>query len=265
MNDTVKLISKIVLFAILAESSLLPICADEVTDTKWKQPVLVELFTSEGCSSCPPADRLLFELEAKGKSGQDVIVLGEHVDYWDYLGWKDKYSSSEFTARQYEYAKALGNSVYTPEAVVDGVTGMVGSNRDLLTEAIRRSSLHPKAALKLSIEKLSSDSLKRKIHILITGAPSLANKRVQVFVAVAENNLRSDIRAGENNGAVLLHTGVVRYLHKLSSEITLVPNKDLSLTTEITLDPSWKEKDLRLVTFLQDPSSKQIWGVAQAK
>src|SRR5271155_434667 len=111
-------------------------------------PVLLELFTSEGCSSCPPADRLLEILDQRQPvAGADLIVLSEHVDYWDRLGWKDPFSSSQYTTRQQEYAgKFNTDSIYTPQLVVDGRFGLVGSDASEAASAIQKAIREPKIA-----------------------------------------------------------------------------------------------------------------------
>ena len=240
--------------------------ANELLETKARQPVLVELFTSEGCSSCPPADRLAIRLQDASKAGQEVIILSEHVDYWNRLGWQDKYSSPQFTGRQQDYAKVLEqSSVYTPEAVVDGAYGMVGSNSNSLREAIEKCFFSAKASLTLTSERMDNDPLRKKVSVSATSPVALAGKHVEIYVVVTEDNLKSHVMSGENGGAVLEHTGVVRYLKKLSPVVTLDPKKVLRYTAEILLNPQWKKQDLRVVGFLQDPITQKIWGANQIK
>ncbi|MDR3614761.1 MAG: DUF1223 domain-containing protein [Candidatus Obscuribacterales bacterium] len=255
-----------VVTALFFAGVILPGLANEQLEGKVKQPVLVELFTSEGCSSCPPADRLAIHLQDASKAGHEVIILSEHVDYWNHLGWQDKYSSHQFTDRQQDYAKVLAqNSVYTPEAVVDGVYGMVGSDRNALQEAVEKCFFSAKASVTLTAEQIDNDPLKRKVSISSTSPVTLAGKQAQIYVVVTEDNLKSQIKSGENGGAVLEHTGVVRYLKKLSPVVAFDPQKGLRYTAEIPLNPQWKKQDLRVVGFLQDPITKRIWGASQIK
>src|SRR5437879_1724215 len=119
-----------------------------------KQPVLVELYTSEGCSSCPPADKVLTILQNdQFVPNADVITLGFHVDYWDHDGWKDRFSSRAFTKRQEAYARQFGiEGTYTPQIVIDGSSELVGSNRPRANEEIARSAVRQKASIDLKIE-----------------------------------------------------------------------------------------------------------------
>jgi hypothetical protein len=230
------------------------------------QPVLIELFTSEGCSSCPPADRIAIGLQSSSCKGQELIILSEHVDYWNNIGWRDRYSSPLFTARQQGYAKSLGqNSVYTPEAVVDGLYGMVGSNAGSLHDAIQKCSKNAKASVRLSVEEPEMNSADKRVSVSASSPPNLDGKRVQLFIAVTEDNLSSNVRSGENAGAVLSHTGVVRSLKRLGSEFVLDRSKDITYSTKITVSPQWKERDLRVIAFLQEPSTQRIWGAGQVK
>src|SRR5271169_154232 len=172
-------------------------------------PVLVELFTSEGCSSCPPADALLSRLgRTQPVRGANIIALEEHVDYWDRLGWKDPFSSEAATARQGEYGEAFGGrQVYTPQMIVDGRAEFVGSSDTDALRAIRAASQAPKPDIQLSWE--TGDSL--AIHVEpLTDAP--ARDGAQLFLVVAENMLHSDVKRGENAGRALEHNGVVRQL-----------------------------------------------------
>lgn len=228
------------------------------------QPILIELFTSEGCSSCPPADILLSHLQNSSSNISNVVVLSEHVDYWNYLGWQDPYSSQQFTVRQHEYARALRqNSVFTPEAVIDGVYGINGSDSKSLGEAIRQCSPNTKALLNVISRDIDGD-LKVKVTVSLNCPTELNNKSAELFVAITEDNLSTKVRSGENSGATLPHTGVVRILKKID-QLAFGPSNALDHTVILTLNPEWKKKDLRIVAFLQDPTTKRIYGVGQTK
>lgn len=227
-------------------------------------PVLVELFTSEGCSSCPPADQVLIDLQSCGAAGADVIVLSEHVDYWDYLGWRDKYSSPLFTRRQYDYADILRqSSVYTPEAVIDGSFGVIGSNAGAVKDAIQRSSRNKKAIVIPSIVESTDGSGKQIIGITVNCPKILSGRQAQVYLAIAEDNLKTEVRAGENGGRTLPHTGVVRNMQKLPSPSILHDGNITLPKVELVLAPHWNRAKLRVVAFLQDSANKEILGVGQ--
>jgi len=211
-------------------------------------PVVVELFTSEGCSSCPPADRLLAELEKQ--FGAKVIVLSEHVDYWNYIGWRDPFSSADFSARQKRYENTVGGEagVYTPQMVIDGRTGFVGNDgKRALTEIQKASS---RAKVQVTVAK-NGDVLAISTAVL----PSNAN----ILVAITEGNLETDVRKGENSGRKLRHTAVTRTLSTLGKG-----ERGKSFTAEFTpkIDASWKRADLRAVILIEDKSSHQILGAA---
>jgi hypothetical protein len=170
-------------------------------------PVVVELFTSEGCSSCPPGEQALSQLEKDAALGDSsLIVLEWHVDYWDYLGWKDRFGSSEATQRQYRYAKSLPSDVYTPQAVINGTTvpdyaGDVAELRKLIAAALRQpASVSVEAAVK------PSDAGSVELSVRSQGVP--AHARIQALLV--EAGLSSHPTAGENVGRVLIHTRVVR-------------------------------------------------------
>src|SRR5579862_9025194 len=150
-------------------------------------PVLLELFTSEGCSSCPPADRLLETLDQKQPvAAADLIVLSEHVDYWDRLGWKDPYSSSLYTARQQEYTNKYNlDGVYTPQLVVDGRYGLVGSDGREVSSAIQKAIREQK--IPIAISKVSSDGQQVTARIDLPASHSLKGARGVLYLAIADN------------------------------------------------------------------------------
>ncbi len=235
------------LLSLLTLSSLsLALAAD--TPVSDRGPVVVELFTSEGCSSCPSADTLLAKIEKK--YGTNVIVLSEHVDYWNYIGWRDPFSTAGFTARQQQYAKTIGgeSGVYTPQIVIDGRTGFVGSNNKTAQSEIRKASQNTKT--RVTIEK-------RGDQLSISTGPLPAN--ANVLVAITEASLASDVRRGENSGRKLRHTGVVRTLSTIGSA-----DRSKTFSGEFTpkLDSSWKRSELRAVVLIEDRTSHEILGAA---
>jgi len=216
-------------------------------------PVLVELFTSEGCSSCPPADALLSHLgRTQPVHGADIIVLEEHVDYWDRLGWKDPFSSEAATARQGEYGEAFGGSqVYTPQMIVDGRTEFVGSSDTDALRAIRTASQAPKPAVQLSWEK--DDVLNVHVEPLTNAS---TGEGAQLFLALAENMLHSDVKRGENAGRALEHNGVVRQLLPLGK--IDVASAGFSSTVAVHPVREWNRANLSAVIFVQERRSRRV-------
>jgi hypothetical protein len=171
-----------------------------------ERPVVVELFTSEGCSSCPPADALLAELAAR----PEVLALSFHVDYWDRLGWKDPFSSTAATARQQRYAKLLGTgSVYTPQAVVDGSWQAIGSDREAIAKAIAAAaSAGAGVPVRLTVDH-------DRARIAVAAVPGVAGASV-VLVGFDRRHVDA-VRGGENDGRTLAHVDVVREIAALGS------------------------------------------------
>ncbi len=171
-----------------------------------KAPVVVELFTSEGCSSCPPADALLGELAQR----PDVVPLAFHVDYWDYIGWKDPYASPANTQRQHDYAAALGlHMVYTPQMVVDGRTDVVGSERGDVEAAIGKAAAGPKLAV--SIEK---DGAGYRVLIPAGAAPAGG---ATVWLALFDREQATRVARGENGGRTLKEYNIVHEWRRLAT------------------------------------------------
>ncbi len=224
--------------------------------------VVVELFTSEGCSSCPPAESLLSVLEmSQPVEGVEVVALSLHVDYWDGLGWKDPFSSPEFTRRQQGYASRFNNDgLYTPQMVIDGREELVGANRRTAIEAIRRQARQPRASVSLELD--SQDAGRRSVgaRVRVDDLPA-ANGPLEVVLAVTESELASDITAGENVGRKLRHTAVVREL-RVIGELDSATADGVSFETDLLLDPDWKRDNVRVIVFVQERVGRRIVGSA---
>ena len=215
-------------------------------------PVLVELFTSEGCSSCPAADSLLTRIEKEQPiAGVQVIALGLHVDYWNYLGWKDKFSSRAFTRRQDHYARSIGyGRTYTPQIVVDGRYQFVGSNVNLAYENIKKAAVHTKAALDIQARQIDGEQIELKVTLPQNLSNPHNNDR-QIWLAIREDNLANHIKAGENDGEYLKHSAVLRkliLLARLRSNLT-TPH---SWTQVVKLSDQWNKKNISVIAMVQD-------------
>ena len=213
--------------------------------------VLAELFTSEGCSSCPLADALLGKLrEEWAKQGVEVIPLGFHVDYWNSLGWKDRFSAAEFSRRQEQYARILGgDGPYTPQMIVDGGAEFVGSDRERARTEISAAARQPrKAGIELSLT--APDRLRVKADA--------AMNRAVVMLAITEDNLSTRVGAGENNGRELRHAAVVRELRPLGK----IQNGSFKAEVSLQLEKEWKPADLRAVAFVQREDTGEVLGAA---
>jgi hypothetical protein len=222
--------------------------------------VLVELFTSEGCSSCPPADTLLQRLvDASPVAGAQIIALGEHVDYWDQLGWTDRFSSAALTNRQRIYSKALNlDSIYTPQLIVDGRTECVGSDAAAARRAIGQALSGPHGVVRLAIEPARGDTVAVSVSTADLPKPGRGD-RDEVLVAVTEDHLKSDVRRGENRGHVLTHAAVVRRLTAIGDAIS---EAGQPARADITIDPAWQRDRLKIVAFVQESRSRRIVAAA---
>lgn len=217
-----------------------------------RTPVLLELFTSEGCSTCPPAERVLASLQNEQPNpNAEIITLALHVDYWNRAGWTDEFSSPLYSQRQEIYADRFKiGQVFTPQMVVDGTKQFVGSNLDEANKAINESAKTQKATVGLSF---SEDKLKIKISDL----PKHEN--AAVFVAIAEDDLSRDVKGGENSGRTLQHASVVRSLKPVGRVLAAENNFEIEIAPEI--EASWKQENLKFVIFLQENQSRRILGV----
>jgi hypothetical protein len=223
-------------------------------------PVLLELFTSEGCSSCPPADRLLETLDrTQPVAGADLIVLSEHVDYWDRLGWRDPFSSASNTSRQQDYTNKYNlDGVYTPQLVVDGRYGLVGSDGHEASSAIQKAIREQK--IPIAISRVSHDGKQVTAHIDLPAEKNFKGARGLLYVAIADNRAESQVARGENSGRSLSHVAVTRVLKQVGAiDLSSATAKDVSLSVQLGPNRS------RLVAFVQDPRSGHVLAVAVQK
>jgi len=244
--------------ALSLSASVLPVSAAQTT------PVIVELFTSEGCSSCPPADALLSRYsQSSPAAGVEVIALGEHVDYWNHGGWADPFSAAKFTARQNAYANAFHlDSVYTPQMIVDGKTQLVGSDGDAARAAIARAARLPKVLVSLSEPTPGrlSEPTPGRLSVSISHLPvSAATDPAEVLLAVTEDSLSSTVGGGENRGRHLVHSAVVRALTPLGT----ITGATFVASPTFPLKPGWRRGHLHAVVFVQEQKSRRIVGAAE--
>jgi hypothetical protein len=231
-----------------------------------RSPVIVELFTSEGCSSCPPADAVLERLQrTQPVAGAQVIALGEHVDYWNYIGWSDPFSSAAFSARQETYARALGqqDNVYTPQMIVDGQTEFNGSAMNKALDAIAKAARSPKADVRIVIPetKTQEDNQKVRLNVSVKNVPPVnRGDEAEVILALTQDKLSSNVTRGENSGRKLAHAAVVREMRALGRVDPATKTFDSEKT--IAIADSWKRDDLRVVVFVQERAHRRVLGAA---
>lgn len=166
---------------------------------------VLELFTSQGCSSCPPADALLSELDERAQAGENIIALSYHVDYWNYLGWTDPFSDAAFSSRQKDYTRRIGARTYTPQLVVNGKTELVGSRKAEVKALVNRTLKTSEATLE-PVLSISSDGEKVVVNYELEG--DLTGYRVTALLA--QHQAASSVNRGENRGRKLSHHNVVR-------------------------------------------------------
>jgi hypothetical protein len=221
-----------------------------------RTPVLVELFTSEGCSSCPPADAFLAKLERDQPiANAQIIILEEHVDYWDNLGWHDRFSSREYTDRQTFYCSrfSLGDP-YTPQMIVDGTDQFTGNDQQHALMAIQRAALSAKIPLKLSQPAVDGRKVTASISI---PAPTTAKPQTALYAALVDPFDTTDVRSGENGGHHLQHAGVVRVLERVGTvkELNAGP-----VSFHLTAPSDAKPSGMRVVVFAQQNGQGAVLG-----
>jgi hypothetical protein len=212
-------------------------------------PVLLELFTSEGCSSCPPADSLLRKLDAgQPVAGAELIVLSEHVDYWNQLGWKDPFSSAQYSLRQRDYAQILRGEVYTPELVVDGAKGFVGSDEGDARNAIREAIRSPKVPIRVAVH---DGKISLHLDQALDGT---------LYLALAHDAMQSQVTRGENSGRSLAHVAVVYSLEKVAK----LDKKEAGFDREIPFSAKAGETT-RIVAFVEEPEIGRVVALGAAR
>jgi hypothetical protein len=209
---------------------------------------VIELFTSEGCNTCPPAEKLFSEMKSDAKkNGKNIFFLEYHVDYWNRLGWKDPYSSFQFTNRQKNYTSVLNEeSMYTPMMIVNGTKSFIGSDKQKANAAVDEALNSPSASeLKIKVDSTASDTL--YLHYETTKA----DKNYFIRAAITEDGLVSKIIKGENSGLTLTHDAVVRIFY--SSEVSNVVSQ-----LKIPLKKFQPGNNCKVIAFIQHKQTMQV-------
>jgi hypothetical protein len=220
--------------------------------------VLVELFTSEGCSSCPPADALLTKLlREQSIADIEIIPLSLHVDYWDHQGWRDPFASKIFTSRQEAYSKIFGaDRLYTPQMVIDGRDELNGSDEAGIRRLVQAAAARPHLPLRIDARARGSSV---RLSLDLPAAPADAEP-IDVLVALTEDDLSSVVRRGENGGRTLSHVAVVRKLEALGS----LERETFVADGQMSLDRTWKPGKMRAVGWLQGRRTRHVYGTASS-
>ena len=263
--STYRVIGRAATAAVLTVAITAAVRTSTATDsTVARHVVVAELFTSEGCSSCPPADALLQQIASSSPvDGVQVVGLEEHVDYWDRLGWRDPFSSATFSNRQAEYAaRALRVSqIYTPQLIVDGAFEAVGSDKRNVRTAIASAASRPAASVSVTA---SASGDRAHVEVTVEVAPQVERKSTaNILVAVVEDGLATKVERGENRNRTLPHSAVVRSLTAIGS---LSPEMAVqSVSVDLPLAPEWRTPRLRVVGFVQERGSLRILGASATR
>jgi hypothetical protein len=221
------------------------------TSTPGKGFALVELYTSEGCSSCPPADELLAKIQ-KETQDKPVYILAYHVDYWNNLGWKDVFSNAMFSKRQTEYSRFLNAQVYTPQVIVNGKTELVGSDEPALRDALSKALATVQEAQITLKAQQNGDKL--TVNYEVTGGS--ANQ--QLLIAVVQKQAISKVASGENSGRTLSHAQIVRELK------TIALNQSKTGQSTIDLPKGFNQQGWEVVGFIQDTTTGEVYTATKA-
>ena len=224
-------------------------------DSTTSPPILVELFTSQGCSSCPAADRLLSQLAA---SNSNIVALAFHVDYRNYIGWTDPFSSGEWSDRQRRYAYGLqSDQIYTPQLVVNGRRHGVGSDRRELSAMLAEAAMDESAG-RIEIEITDSSTTGISLELRTELEPSRETQNLVTWVALVEDGLETPVNRGDPASRILLHDRVVRRLERVDP----VAGRAQTAVVDIGFDPEWRRDRLSIVAFLQDSETLHVRAAA---
>lgn len=242
-----------IMMAFLASPIMAASGAECVTSSSKQRVALLELYTSEGCSSCPPTDRWLSALKSDRAVPAALLPLAFHVDYWNDIGWADPFSQAGFSNRQREHSRRRGaRFVVTPQLLLDGVNyqrPLLFSDIDTKTQAINRTA--PEAEIRMTeVRQTQSLAVRVDAHV-----PDKSLREAKLFIAVYENNLRTKVTAGENAGSVLTHDFVVR---ELSAPVSVYENGGASQRLTFHYAPHWKPQDLHVAAFVQHDRSGRV-------
>jgi hypothetical protein len=227
-------------------------------DTRY--PVLLELFTSEGCSSCPPADNWVQKLDSTQPiSSEQIIVLSEHVDYWDHDGWKDPFDSAALTDRQRDYAQKLGlNDVYTPQVILDGTSELHLNDAKGVQEAFVKADTAPVVAVRIDSIQVDDGILRGRVQVDGNSQVHSAD----VYMVTALDHADTQVLKGENGGHHLSYVAVVENISKIGR---LEKGKSFERDFNVKLKPGSDPKNLRVIAFVQEPNFGKVIGAAMEK
>jgi len=231
-----------------------------------RKPVVVELFTSEGCSSCPPADVLLQRLVAQQPAaGAEIIALEEHVDYWNHDGWIDPYSSAEWTERQQGYVAVFKKDPYTPELVVNGNSQFVGNDARRAEFEIEKAAGGLKTEVKITSGNPEAKGAQRFTVSVGKLARNAAGDVAEVWLAVTEDGLQSSVSLGENAGHVLHHIATLRSLHKIGVANASGESVSFAGDPVVKFNSHWNPENLHVMVFVQEKKTREVLGAASTK
>jgi len=253
-NPKIFILAGILVVTAIASTAFINLNKANTPKATGKGFALIELFTSEGCSSCPPADELVAKVQ-KEIGDKPIYILAFHVDYWNNLGWKDIFSSADYSKRQRDYASYIrSSSVYTPQIVVNGKTQFVGSEEGELRSAVK-TALQKNSPASLVLSDIKANQNQVKVHYDADGATN----NTTLLLALVEKTAVNHVKAGENSGRTLSHVQIVR---KLQS-IPLSNNK--SGTENIALPNGFNSQNWEIVGFLQNTVTGEVIGATKAE